>query len=156
VITMSNHIVNHADFTLERTYDAPPAKVFRAFADPEAKAQWFGSPEGWVKEEVSLDFRVGGREVSAGGPAGGPVHRYEATYQDIVPNERIITTYSMFMDGTLTSVSVSAMELVPDGEGTRLVLTEHGAYLDGNDSAAGREHGTGELLDALGTALKNM
>jgi hypothetical protein len=48
------------------------------------------------------------------------------------------------------------MELVPDGEGTRLVLTEHGAYLDGEDSAAMREHGTGELLNALGTALKNM
>ncbi|TIO37465.1 MAG: polyketide cyclase, partial [Mesorhizobium sp.] len=34
------------------------------------------------------------------------------------------------------------------------ILTEQGAFFDGIDSPATRQHGTGELLDALGAALQ--
>jgi uncharacterized protein YndB with AHSA1/START domain len=53
--------VEHGTFTLERVYPAPPARVFAAWADPGAKAQWFGG------QDFSLDFRVGGTETNAGG-----------------------------------------------------------------------------------------
>ena len=33
------------------------------------------------------------------------------------------------------------------------MFTEQGAFFDGLDDPAGREHGTGGLLDALGAAL---
>ena len=59
----------------------------------------------------------------------------------------------MHMDQTLISVSVATVELRPEGAGTRLVLTEQGAYLDGHDTPAQRQHGSGALLDALGAAL---
>ena len=139
--------VEHATFVLERSYDAPPGRVFAAFADPEAKAQWFGAVD------FSLDFRVGGRETNGGGPDGGPFYRYEATYRDIVPDERIVYTTDMYVDDRIMSVSVATIEFAPEGAGTRLVLTEHGAYLDGLETAAQREHGTGELLDKLGAEL---
>ncbi len=42
---------------------------------------------------------------------------------------------------------------MPDGSGCRLVLTEQGAFLDGLDDPAGREHGTGKLLDRLEAVL---
>ncbi|RUU02407.1 polyketide cyclase, partial [Mesorhizobium sp. USDA-HM6] len=42
---------------------------------------------------------------------------------------------------------------IAEGQGTRLILTEQGAFFDGHDTSATREHGTGELLDALGAAL---
>jgi uncharacterized protein YndB with AHSA1/START domain len=54
--------VTHATFTVERSYDASPARVFAAWADPAAKARWFASPEEWGPDEFDLDFRVGGRE----------------------------------------------------------------------------------------------
>ena len=139
--------VEHATFVLERSYDAPPGRVFAAWADPEAKAQWFGGVD------FTLDFRVGGRETNGGGPAGGPVYRYEATYRDIVPDERIVYTTDMYADDRIISVSVATVELAAAGDGTRLVLTEHGAFLDGLETAAQREHGTGELLDKLGAVL---
>jgi len=44
--------------------------------------------------------------------------------------------------------------LEPAGSGTRLVFTEQGAYLDGYDDVAGREHGTRELLESLDKELK--
>jgi uncharacterized protein YndB with AHSA1/START domain len=100
-----------------------------------------------------MELRVGGRETSRGGPPGGPVHAFDARYQDIVPNERIIFSYDMHLDDTRISVSLATVELKPAGRGTRLTFTEQGAFLDGFDDAGGWERGTVELLDALGAEL---
>ncbi|TMG34851.1 MAG: hypothetical protein E6H88_14185 [Chloroflexi bacterium] len=70
-----------------------------------------------------------------------------------MPNERIIFAYDMHVDDKRISVSLATVELEPKGAGTRLVFTEQGAFLDGYDDAGSREHGTRELLDALGTVL---
>src|ERR1700730_9225158 len=96
--------VTHATFSIQRASDAPPAMVFGAFADPKAKARWFNGPEEWGPDEHTLDFRVGGRETSRGGPKGGPVHTYEARYYDIVPDERIVLAYDMDLDRRRISV----------------------------------------------------
>jgi uncharacterized protein YndB with AHSA1/START domain len=146
--------VTHATFTIDRTYDAPPSRVFAAFADPKAKARWFVGPDDWQSSDHELDFRVGGREHVSGGPVGGPVHAFDATYYDIVPDERIVYAYDMHLDAAPMSVSVATIELTPEGDGTRLVLTEMGAFLDDLDVSAQREHGTRELLDALGRSLE--
>ena len=79
---------------------------------------------------------------------------FEAVHQDIVPKERIVTTYEMHMGDARISVSLSTVEFKPDGAGTRLRYTEQGAFLDGHDTPEVREHGTRELLDALGAVLE--
>ena len=88
--------------------------------------------------------------AASGGPAEGPKHSYDAIYQDIVPNERIIISYDMHLDGRHISVSLATVELKPSGKGTRLTFTEQGAFLDGYDDAGSREQGSKDLLDALG------
>lgn len=150
---MTARSVTHATLVIERTYDASPARVFAAWAEPAAKARWFSGPDDWESGPYSLDFRVGGREHSAGGPPGGPVITYDAVYQDIVPDERIIYSYEMYVDDTRISISLATVELTPAGAGTRIVVTEQGAFLDGHDDPAMREQGAGMLLDALGEAL---
>jgi uncharacterized protein YndB with AHSA1/START domain len=144
---MTERSVTHSTFTIERDYDAPPARVFAAWSDPEAKAQWFGA------SDFELDFRVGGREINRGGPDGGPVFTYQALYQDIVEGERIVYTYDMLMDDTRISVSVSTVEFAAVGDGTRLTYTEQGAFLDGHDTPEQREGGTGTIFDKLGEVL---
>ena len=129
--------------------------MFAAWSDPVAKRRWFGGPEAWERGEYSLDFRVGGRERASGGPAEGPKHSYDAIYQDIVQNERIIISYDMHLGGRHISVSLATVELKPSGKGTRLTFTEQGAFLDGYDDAGSREQGSKDLLDALGRALKS-
>ena len=150
---MSKRTVTHSTFVLERVYPAAPARVFNAFADPKAKAKWFKPPEDWGPEKQEMDFRVGARETSVGGPKGGPVISFRALYQDIVPDQRIIYTYDMDIDGKPISVSLATIELKAEGSGTRLTLTEQGAYLDGFDDPSVREKGKKDLLDALGRSL---
>jgi uncharacterized protein YndB with AHSA1/START domain len=146
--------VVHASFTLERTYPSSPARVFSAWADPRYKIRWFAGGDEQV-DEYRLDFRVGGQELARGTAPGDVAYVYEALYQDIVPNERFVFTYQMHLGEPRCSVSLATVELRPDGTGTHLLYTEHGAFLDGLDDPKLREAGTVELLNALGKALES-
>jgi uncharacterized protein YndB with AHSA1/START domain len=141
--------VKYATFTLDRGYAATPARVFAAWADPAAKARWFAGPSG----EHELDFRIGGRETSSGRPGGGPLLTFESHYHDIVPNERIVYSSTMSTSDGVTTVSITTVEFVPDGTGTRLVLTQQGTFLDGHEEPEWREQGTSDQLAALAGEL---
>jgi uncharacterized protein YndB with AHSA1/START domain len=147
---MTTRTAEHGTFTLSRTYPVPPERVFAAWSSQESKARWFGAPG---TSGYELDFRVGGTEINRGGPPRGPVYTYEATYRDIVPGKRIVYGYTMQADDALISVSVTTVEFTPAAAGTMLTFTEQGVFLDGGDTPAIREKGTGELLDALRTVL---
>jgi uncharacterized protein YndB with AHSA1/START domain len=141
--------LTHADFTIERRYGCTPHQTFSAFSDPELKRQWFANPGNWPDAVWELDFRVGGGEVNSGGSPGGTHHAFTSRFHDIVEDERIVFAYDLLVDHRLVSVSLTTIEFFADGDGTRLVFSEHGAFFDGLDDPAGREHGTGKLLDAL-------
>jgi uncharacterized protein YndB with AHSA1/START domain len=152
---MSKRSVAHATFAIERKYAPPPARVFAAWANAEAKAQWFAADEeGWTTGKLALDFRIGGHESVSSRAKDGQLHIYNAIYQDIVPGERIILSYDMHLDKTRISVSLATVEFRPDGKGTRLTFTEQGAFLDGHDNVRQRELGTQALLDSLGRVLE--
>ena len=151
---MRERSTHHDTFVIERTYAAAPARVFTAWADPAVKARWFVGPADREASNLELDFRVGGRERVSGGSLGGPVYSYEARYQDIVPNERIVSTYDMHMDEQRISVSLATVEFKPNGGGTQLIYTEQAVFLDGLDTAADRERGTRGLLDNLEAVLR--
>lgn len=146
----------HDSFTITRSYRQAPAKVFAAFATEQGKERWFSGPnEQWDRTERAFDFRVGGVEIIEGRWKNGTVSRMDAVYHDIVPDRRIVYAYGMKIDGTPISVSLTTIELTPEGTGTRLVLTEHGVYLDGYEDGGSRAHGTAELIDRMGTSLSD-
>jgi uncharacterized protein YndB with AHSA1/START domain len=148
--------VVHATFHLERTYDAPVARVWQALTDETAKQRWFGGTPGrWELLERHMDMRVGGRERLKGRWEGGVVSTFDATYHDVIPNQRLIYSYEMHLDDRKISVSLATMQLNAAGGKTTLKVTEQGAFLDGYDDAGSREHGTGFLLDALGASLQD-
>jgi uncharacterized protein YndB with AHSA1/START domain len=146
--------VAHDTFVIERTYDFPVARVFRAWADPMLKARWFAGAADRLGAGYELDFRVGGREINRGGPPGGPVYTYESQFRDIVPEQRIVYTYEMSADQLRLSVSVATVEFSGKGATTRLVITEQGVFLDGHDTVAQRKEGTLSFLSSLGAILQ--
>jgi uncharacterized protein YndB with AHSA1/START domain len=151
--TANQSTVVHSTFSIERTYPSPPARVFAAFSDQATKRRWFVEGEGWEIDEFTMDFRVGGREVSRFRFKGGAPMGNDTVYLDIVPDQRIVFAYTMTVGDKRISVSLATVEIAPSGDGTRLVYTEQGAFLDGADATARREHGSRALLDRLGEEL---
>jgi uncharacterized protein YndB with AHSA1/START domain len=150
---MSDRSTVHSTFTLERTYEAAPARVWQAWSDPAEKRRWFGPPEP-AKAEHELEFRVGGLErMTVQSPSGA--YKFIARFQDIVEDERFVHTYEMYLDDARISVSVATVVLEAAGDGTKLTMTEQGVFLDGLDNPAEREHGTGELLNTLARYLQS-
>jgi uncharacterized protein YndB with AHSA1/START domain len=144
---MTDRSVNHATFTLDRTYPVDTAKVFAAWSDQDKKSKWFAGGA-----DHTLDFTVGGQEVTKG-EHDGKVISFTTTYVDIVPGERITYTSTMHVGEAMTTASLTTVEFSSAGDSTRLVLTEHGAYLDGHELPEWREQGTSEQLDKLATTL---
>ncbi len=148
--------VVHDTFHLERIYEAPPARIWKAFTDETAKARWFSGPsEQWELLERRMDVRAGGRERLKGRWKSGMVSTFDAIYHDVIPNERLVYSYEMHVDEKKISVSLATVELRKEGAKTKLMLTEQGAFLDGYDDAGSREHGTGFLLERLGASLQD-
>jgi uncharacterized protein YndB with AHSA1/START domain len=145
----------HSTFRIERAYAAPPARVYRAFTDEEAKRRWFVGGEGWEVHTYVADFRVGGREYSRFSFGTGPAMENETFFLDLVPDRRLVFAYRMGTEAGPLSASLVTIELVPQGSGTLLVQTEQGAYLDGSDDGTEREEGWRELLEALAREVED-
>ena len=150
-----NKPVEHASFTIERHFDAAPDKVWRAWSDPAAKAAWFNGGADVVEKVREMNFRVAGQDRLVGKWKSGMTSDFTNTYLDIVPNQRIIYTYWMRLDGKLISFSLATLEFAAKGNGTTLKITEQGAFVDGYEDKGSREHGTKGLIDKLEAWLRD-
>jgi uncharacterized protein YndB with AHSA1/START domain len=143
----------HGSFSIDRVYDASPSRVFKAFADPQSKARWFVGPNGWKEIRREMDFRPGGQEITHGRFPNGMESKFVARYHEIVENQRIVYVYDMHANGGFMSVSLATIELTPQGNRTKLTITEQGVFIDGQDGNASRREGTLYLLEQVAANL---
>jgi len=149
-MTSAARSIKHQSFVIERRLNYDPVVVYRAWTNPEAKARWFsGPPEKWTADVRRMDVRVGGRDQLVGRFVDGSESRFDATYLDVVPDRRLVYAYEMHFQGKKISVSLATIEFVAAGHGTKLIVTEHGAFLDGYEDGGSRERGTLALMDNL-------
>jgi uncharacterized protein YndB with AHSA1/START domain len=79
---------------LQRRYPVAPEKVWRAWTDPQALKQWWGPGGPEAVSLVQLDVRVGGRFRILFGGARGDDHEVQGTYREVVPNRRLVFTWT--------------------------------------------------------------
>ncbi len=143
-MTYSTH---HQTFVIGRDIAAPPSLAFFAWSDEAAKSSWFQGPAEWKLLEKTFDFREGGSERVKGRHPSGKVSDFQCQYCNIVPDQRIVYTYDMFVDGKRISVSLATVEFTPIETGTHLKLTEQMVHFDGYPTPEDREQGTYWLVE---------
>jgi uncharacterized protein YndB with AHSA1/START domain len=151
---MEQQSVIHSTFVIERNYPATPECVFAAFADPAKKRRWFVEGGHHEVEHYEMDFRVGGKERARfrfkdGTPLKGIACANDASYQDIVPNRRVVFASTMSVGEKCISASLVTVEFLASETGTDLIFTHQGAFFEGADGPEMREAGWRKLLEQL-------
>lgn len=149
-MNMTDPKIVHGSFTLDRLYDAPLAKVFAAYVEAEARYRWLIISDGWTVHEYRPAGRAvaGAQEFSRFSPPGAEVVlTNETTFLEVREGECVILAYAMTLNGAPLSASLLTAEFQAEDGRTRLLLTEQGAYRDGN--IEGRKEGTRGLLEQL-------
>ncbi len=100
-----------------------------------------------------MDFRVGGLEVAEGRFDNGITTLFEARYHVIEPDCRLIYAYDLHLSGEIHSVTLSSLELQPDGGKTRVTYTEQIVFMDGKDGVEMRRGGTEWHFETIETLL---
>jgi uncharacterized protein YndB with AHSA1/START domain len=119
---MEQNIATKPSLTLSRHYPVAPEKVWRAWTDPEAVKKWWGPGPGEPVAAAELDVRVGGKfRIVFGGP-DGKEHECAGTYTEVVPNRKLVFTWS-WPRTTPERISVVTIVFKAAGGGTDLVFT---------------------------------
>ena len=155
---MADPTVIHDTFVIERTYPVSIERVFAVFSDPAKKRRWYAESESHGVEDFEMDFREGGGErnryrMNERTPFPGAVLANAGTYQDIVPDRRIVLATSMTLADRRISSSLITIELLESNGATVLILTHQGAFFEGSDGPQMRKGGWEHLLDRLGETL---
>lgn len=110
---------------LHRVLRSSPERVYRAFLDPDAMAKWL-PPNGFTGKVHHADPRVGGSyRMSFTNFTTGKSHSFGATYDELVPHERIRYT-DRFDDPNLAGAMQVTISLKKVSCGTELTITQEG------------------------------
>jgi uncharacterized protein YndB with AHSA1/START domain len=133
---MSTKLASKPSLTIKRRINAPPAKVFSAWTDPEKISRWWGPGQTEVLR-AEADARIGGRFRVVFRGLDGQEHDVSGTYREVVPNQKLVFTWAWRT--TPERESLVTVALKSDGDGTALTLTHEQFF----DEAARERHESG-------------
>ena len=139
------------EIRIERVFDAPRDRVWRAFTEPALIAQWWGRGNKLVIER--LEVERGGHWRFVEHSAQG-VHGFEGRFREVTPPQRLVQTFEW--DGMPGYVAVETVTLEDLGDGrTKVVNVSLFHTTEERDGmlASGMEQGLNESYAALDRLL---
>ncbi|MGE3996708.1 MAG: SRPBCC domain-containing protein [Variibacter sp.] len=123
--------------TIKRRLNAPPAKVFAAWTDPEKIVRWWGPSNAAETHHVEVDVREGGGFRIVFRDESGEDHDVRGIYREVVPDTRLVFTWSWRTMPERESLVTVALK--PEGDMTLLTLIHEQFF----DEAARDRHNWG-------------
>jgi uncharacterized protein YndB with AHSA1/START domain len=142
------------EIRIERIFDAPRDRVWRAHTDPKLLAQWWGRGNKLVIEKFELE-RGGHWRFVEHGPDG--VHGFEGRFSEVTPPERQVQTFEW--DGMPGHTVFETLELQDLGDGrTKVVATSLFFTTEERDGMlqSGMEQGLNQSYEALDRLLETL
>lgn len=139
---------------IERIFNAPRDRVWKAMTDPTLVAQWWGRGNKLVIERMEVERGGHWRFVEHSDQG---VHGFEGRYREVTPPERIVYTFEW--DGMPGYVVIDDTRLEDLGEGrTKVVTTSlfHTAEERDGMLQSGMEGGLNASYAALDALLARM
>ena len=148
---MEPRLAEKPSLTLSRRYPVAPEKVWGAWTDAQAVRKWWGPGPGEPVSVAELDVRVGGRFRIVFGGADGKAHECAGVYKEVVPNRKLVFTWS-WPNSTPERVSVVTIEFRAVGKETDLLFKHEQLF----DEKVRDDHkrGWSGSLDKLGEFLE--
>ena len=151
---MSNH-----ELSLTRLIDAPRAKVYRCWSEPELLKQWF-APKPFTTPVAELDLRPGGGHLIVMKSPEGQEMPNRGQYLEIVPNERIVFTDAYIGDWQPGAKPFMTVILTFEDEGGKTRYTARVRHWSEADKQQheqmGFEQGWGLCADQLAALAKSL
>lgn len=140
---------------ITRRFDAPPALVYKAYTTPDLVSRWWPGQRG-VMTSCEIDLRVGGAWRYVMKANGGFEVAFHGTYEDVVPDERLVT--SEVFEGVPGAEGHSTTTLVEEGGGTLLAILVDHPTREIRDAhvSSGMEGGVQEGLDIMERLVTGM
>ena len=139
------------EIRIERIFNAPRDRVWKAMTDPKLVAQWWGRGNKLVIEKLEVE-RGGHWRFVEHAPEG--VNGFEGRFREVTPPERVVQTFEW--DGMPGHVALETMTLEDLGDGrTRLVTTSLFMTAQDRDGMvqSGMEGGLNQSYEALDRLL---
>jgi uncharacterized protein YndB with AHSA1/START domain len=142
--------ISRPSVTIQRRYDAPPARVYAAWTKADMIVRWFGPTDARQETvKAEMDVRVGGRFTISFTKADGDSLRVTGLYKEVVPDHKLVFGWA-WLTGSGHESQVTVVTTA-DGDGTLLTLT-HEQLLD-EPTRDGHRRGWSESLEKLAATL---
>jgi len=139
---------------IERIFNAPRDRVWKAMTDPKLVAQWWGRGNKLVIERFEVERGGHWRFVEH---SDHGTHGFEGRYAEVTPPEKVVQTFEW--DGMPGHVALETMTLEDLGDGrTRLVTTSLFLTTEDRDGMlqSGMEGGLNQSYAALDRVLATL
>src|SRR5947209_9066391 len=146
---------------IEREFDAPRDLVFKAYTTPELVKRWWHAKRGEVTL-VEIDLQVGGKWRYVMVTPDGTEVGFHAQYQEVVPDERLVSTevYEGLPEGVSEedAATLNTTTFAEADGRTRLTILVQAKSKVARDAIidSGMEDGLQDALDLLDQAALSL